>query len=415
MFKKILIPLVIILLCFSLAVHSKSYISRSGDRSDAWEKDIEYLHKTLPKKHKDLFFKIDEKEFDNKMENLKASVDKMNDEEIIVEIQKILASIGDAHTTINISAKKMFPLELYWFDDGIYVINTSDEYKDIKYSKLKKINGKDVDSVVKSIKEVISHENQGKLKSQVPMYITLPVVLQGLNIIENDETALFTFEGLDGKVQEIKLNTLDGDRVFDDILGKGKVGEEVPLYMKNRDEYYWFEHLEESKIIYFKYNQCANMKDKPFKEFSKELIDIINKNDIEKLVIDIRDNGGGSSRILNEFIDEISKSDINKKGKIYVVVGRKTFSSAILNAMSLKEKTEAFFIGEPTGGKPNHYGEVKSFKLPNSKITVRYSTKYFKHSDEDLKSFIPDKIIEPTVENYINNIDEVMKYIINFY
>ena len=40
--------------------------------------------------------------------------------------------------------------------------------------------------------------------------------------------------------------------------------------------------------------------------------------------------------------------------------------------------TEAIFIGEPTGGRPNHFGEVKSFNLPNSGLSVRYSTKYFR-------------------------------------
>ena len=39
-------------------------------------------------------------------------------------------------------------------------------------------------------------------------------------------------------------------------------------------------------------------------------------------------------------------------------------------ALSLKEKAGALLVGEPTGGKPSHFGEVKSFELPVSGLSV---------------------------------------------
>lgn len=182
--------------------------------------------------------------------------------------------------------------------------------------------------------------------------------------------------------------------------------------MKNKDKAYWYEYLKDSKVIYFSYNKCSEMEVKSFKQLSKELMDLINKEDIQKFTIDLRNNGGGNSTILDKFIEEISKSKLNKEGKLFVIIGRKTFSSAILNAVDLKRNTKATLVGEATSGKPNHYGEVKKFKLPNSKITIRYSTKYFKNYNKEDYSLVPDREIQLSIKDYINNVDPVMDYII---
>ncbi|MFW5827416.1 MAG: hypothetical protein ACOCU4_04955 [Alkalispirochaeta sp.] len=58
-----------------------------------------------------------------------------------------------------------------------------------------------------------------------------------------------------------------------------------------------------------------------------------------------------------------------------VIIGRDAFSFAVLNAITLKQEAGAQFVGEPSGGRPNHYGEVKMFELPNLGRTVQYSTK----------------------------------------
>jgi len=125
----------------------------------------------------------------------------------------------------------------------------------------------------------------------------------------------------------------------------------------------------------------------------------------------MRENRGGSSTILNPLIKEVKKSSFNQPGNLYVIIGKDTFSSAILNAISLREETKANFIGEATGGEPNHYGEVKQFKLPNSQITIRYSTKYFHWLDEDVNTLQPDKMIEETFAAYRSGTDPVLEWI----
>ncbi|WP_027624060.1 S41 family peptidase [Clostridium lundense] len=388
------------------------YAAAPGNREEKWTKDIEYLSKQLPKKHKNLFFSLKEEEFNKKIEELKEAVPKMNDDEVKVGIYKIVASVNDGHTSAYLDYNKMYPISLYWFKEGIYVTSTIPEYKQIMNCKLVKINGKNIDEISKEVAEVISHENEAELKSMIPSFITMPDILHGLKIIDSREKTTFTFQDSGNKIINVNIKEIEYNKESKKLFINDYNDKNTPLYMKNKDKKYWFEYLKDKNTLYFKYNSCSEMKEKPFKDFSKELLEVLDKNNVDKLIVDVRDNGGGSSSILEPFIEEVKKRNINDKKRLFVIVGRRTFSSAILNSIYFRNETKATFVGEPTGGKPNHYGEVKNFQLPNTKMKVRYSTKYFTNSKEDTPSFMPDKIIEPSVLDFINKKDSVLQSIL---
>src|SRR5205807_1833226 len=102
----------------------------------------------------------------------------------------------------------------------------------------------------------------------------------------------------------------------------------------------------------------------------------------------------------------------NRKGSLYILIGRPTFSSAILNAARLRNETAAILAGKPTGGKPNHFGEVKTFELPNSHMQVSYSTKHFHPFKDDPNTIVPDLLIEPTMADYVKGADPVLAAVI---
>jgi C-terminal processing protease CtpA/Prc len=92
-----------------------------------------------------------------------------------------------------------------------------------------------------------------------------------------------------------------------------------------------------------------------------------------------------------------------------VVINRGTFSSAMLNAIQLDDQTNATLLGEPTGGKPNSYGEILSFPLPHFGLSVVYSTKYFElRPGSDAPSVFPHVAIPLTASDYFAGIDPVL-------
>ena len=122
--------------------------------------------------------------------------------------------------------------------------------------------------------------------------------------------------------------------------------------------------------------------------------------------------------MLRPFIDWLSdfqrirNENTKQVFKIFVIVGRDTFSSALLNVYQLKFKTKAIFIGEATGGKPDCYGEVNYFKLRESGLSVRYSTRYYYLIEEYLQdSFYPEISCSVSIRDYLENRDPCMEWI----
>jgi C-terminal processing protease CtpA/Prc len=143
--------------------------------------------------------------------------------------------------------------------------------------------------------------------------------------------------------------------------------------------------LEDSRALYVWYDTCADAGDAKVSTFCEDALRALdaglaaNPPAIERVVIDLRRNGGGNSLLFAPMIEGLARREgINQKGKLYALIGRRTFSSAMMNAYQLTSATKCLLVGEPTGGTPNGYGEVKQFRLPNSKLVVQYSTKLFK-------------------------------------
>ncbi len=394
--------------------YSNKYTSSAevngDDREAKWLADIEFISKQLPINHKNLFFKVEKEDFLTNVESIKEKIPLLTDDEIIVEVSKLIASVGDAHTRFEHNPIKEYPFLFYYFHDGIYLLETVPEYGEFIGLKLKSINGKSVEEIVKLFRPIISYENEYLFKYLITKNMIIPELLNGLKIT-NSETAKYIFIDKNGKEHSVEVSPSIFNKM--ELQNSNIDKPERMLYLKNSDKNYWYEFLEEEKLLYFQYNSCVNMKDKSFSDFNKELFDFIDKNSIKKLVIDLRNNGGGSSPLLDPFFAELKKREsLDQFKKLFVIVGRQTFSSAMLNALTFKNVTNATIIGEPTGGKPNHYGEVKKLNLINTHTKISYSTKYFTHSDEDIDTFVPDLIVEPNADDYFNNIDPVMQRIL---
>jgi C-terminal processing protease CtpA/Prc len=134
-----------------------------------------------------------------------------------------------------------------------------------------------------------------------------------------------------------------------------------------------------------------------FGKFKREIFQAINEEKVKKLIFDIQFNPEGSSRQGTKFIKQLAKNKIiNLKGKLFVIIGRRTFSSAIINTYDFKKYTNAILVGEETAARLNHYGEIKKTELPTSHLKIYYSTKYFQldNKNKDLNTVKPDIEIE---------------------
>jgi hypothetical protein len=380
-----------------------------------WQADLEQLAKELPLLHKNLFFHQKREQFHTSICTLKRQVEAMDIYAIVMEIARIVASLGDAHTSVALPRNNRLPLACYWFEEGLFVTAALPEYGELLHHKMVAIDGIPIHSVINRLTEIVSHENRSFLMAQLPDYLICTDILFGLGIARDVKSITITLEDRANQQRDIIIPTIKYEEWGPAALPE-KVGatDKLPLYRKNQDKYYWSEFNPGKKLLYINYNHCKDMPTDTVREFSRQLITTVKNNAaIQKMVIDLRNNGGGNSELFKGFLTWLSTFDrLNRPGCLFVIVGRDTFSSALLNTFYLKLNTHAVFLGEPTGGKPNHYGEVKYLSLDSSGLYIRYSTKYYQFADDDaLPSFLPDRTFAVTFEDYSQYIDPCLDWI----
>ncbi|NNE99939.1 MAG: hypothetical protein HKN25_13040 [Pyrinomonadaceae bacterium] len=391
---------------------------------EKWQEDLHFLAREMPKRHKNLFHTISQKEFEATVDELKEKLPKLTRNQAIMEFGKIVAKIGDGHTTLwtvfDREAKfNRLPIVLYVFKDGVFVQSTSPEYKNLLGARILKIGDTPIEKVIEKIKPYISigKNNEFRLKTWVPNYLISPEVLQALKITNDIEKTPFEIEK-DGKTFTTEL-ILDKDidrSKISWIHARNSSSNPTPIWLK-KDERFWFEYLKQNRLLYVQLNNILDKKNKTLRQFFEEVVVFAKSNDVEKFVLDIRSNGGGSSGLNVAIIRGLIQLEkIDKRGKLFVIIGRRTFSAAQNLVNELEKYTNAVFVGEPTGAGPNHYGDARPFKLPNSKLTVRVSTLWWQDVDprDTRKWKAPDVAAEATFADYANNIDTPFKAILEY-
>jgi C-terminal processing protease CtpA/Prc len=150
-----------------------------------------------------------------------------------------------------------------------------------------------------------------------------------------------------------------------------------PLRQTQPDKNYWYQFLDNSQTGYIEYRVCGNDPKLSFQEFAQATLADLDKHNVSRVVIDLRENEGGHSKVIQPLIQGLKRRH-QWKGHLFALIGPKTFSSAMMNAIELKMDAGAILVGEATGGKPDSYGEVDLLTLPNSKLVVGYTIKYFR-------------------------------------
>jgi C-terminal processing protease CtpA/Prc len=236
-------------------------------------------------------------------------------------------------------------------------------------------------------------------------------ILQAKGIIKNKETAQFSVISRTGKKITIQMKSVAWKDLQNVKLALFSNQIKMPLANQNSNQRYWFEYLPEKKTLLIAYNRCIEQEGKPFAEFVENAFAVADKEKAEKVVVDLRRNGGGDSAIMSPLLDALKKRpQLIEKGKLFVLMGRSTFSSGFMNARELQVHTNAILIGEPSGQNPNAFGEVREFLLPNNKLKVRYSTKFFKLADGESKTFLPVDIkVDRTFADFASGRDATLE------
>ena len=378
---------------------------------EQWRQDLQYFAKELPKRHKNAFHNVTREEFERMVAELDARIPSLQDDQIAVGMLRITAKVGDAHTYVHLPQPiKVYPLALYWFGNDLRVIATDADSQRALGARLVRIGDLGIDEVMTRMRSIICQaENEWLIMNSSATDFTFAAALHSLGIVPDQDRAKFTFEDDEGKQFALDLQSTPATQP---IKLKGlRATKEPPLYRQKPGEPFWFTYLEDAQTVYVNFRGYAALG-----ENAKKLFDFIDHHPVKKLVIDMRQNGGGDFFEGRKHLIQPLKqrSSVSQKGRLFVITGRGTASAAMANAIDFRKELNAILVGEPTGERPNSYQERKDMKLPNSGIFVSYSTQYYKFLDEDILAVMPDQRIDPDWRDYKAGRDPVMEWIFSY-
>jgi len=399
--------MVLVLLCSCGTQNPNPQIS-----SGAWREDLRYLARELPGHHVNAFHSVSRETFDAEVARLDAAIPRLNSDEVLVGLMRIVALVGDGHTHLDLPPNSLrYPFEMQWFGDELRVIAAQAPYHSAVGSRVLEIGSTPSGEVMnRAIQLVPRGENDGRTRFTATVQLTMPEVLHGLGVIVDRANATFALETATGERTTI---TFSPARFAGFSAWRMATGDKSPLYLQRLAEPWWTEFLPDAQTVYFSFTGYPP--DAQFRERAAALAQLLDESHARRLVIDLRRNQGGDLTQFRRLLLPVIKAReaINRKGGLFVITGPGTFSAATINALDLRNEVNAILVGSPTGMRPNHYGEHGEFRLPNSGFRISYSTQYYRFGSDTDSAVVPDQRVEPMWTEFRAGRDPVMEWILS--
>jgi len=358
--------------------------------------DIEYLVNKIEATHFNPYLNVSREDFINSLNKAQ----KENEEFFPLAIQESIALTRDAHTYVKgILNNDYLPIECKEFEGHFYIIGSSDNYNHIIGHEILKINEHPLSEIFPQISRLSSKENREVLLSDLSRYLPSNKILRYYNFSNSDSVKLTTNN------EELNIKTDSKQKVKTKEPLKWKMSDKNdPTYFGNNK--YQFRLINNNLL--FQYNDCTNEghTKEELRTFKDKLLN--SAQSVDNIIIDLRRNRGGNTEVMRDLFEKLPN---NKR--IYIAMGRKTFSSAMHHLLFLKQEKEAVLIGENAGQKPNRFGDYKEIILPNSKLRIACSFKYFELiPNSNIDVIEPDIRIPVTIDDYMNETDPLNKWIV---
>lgn len=363
------------------------------------------------------------------------------------KLAPIIAKLGDAHTGIYYYPQDnlLFPLELKKIQNRIVVSADFSSDQEIEIgTELISINDISTFQIIDSLTSFISAEDRS-LKEDFLLTSEFPYLLY---IVYNFKDKFkLSFKDKDSDIPYIK--EIEG--ILSDTIDRIKENQKKEKFSTSfcKDEDWAL-----ITISTFEYD-CLD----EFKVFLKRAFGQIKENSISNLIVDIRENDGGSSSLGDELLKYISDTEFcqeskeilkiskaylnqntrnlmdsigsikttvtglnnlikpfpNRKrfnGQLFVLIGPHTFSAGSEFAGAIKDYRLGVFVGDETGGRATSFGEMLGFFLPNTRFRFGISSKKFFRPNQidDGKGVIPDYFITQNYDDYCQNKDTALEF-----
>ncbi len=330
----------------------------------------------------------------------------LDDDQALVELVRLAAMPSwngrDGHSGIFPfvpgGGTHSYPIRWWRFSDGLVITTARAPYEKLIGSRVEAINGRPIAEVLALVEPLVPRDNPSNLLAYSTIYLRTSELLAGLGVIDAVGPTTFTLTGRDGVRSEVVIEPISAD---DDAAWNSGQPHTLPptdaLWLKKQATVLWWDYLADSRTLYVQFNAVQGGTTRTV----DEILARARKDDVTRVVIDIRNNGGGDNTTLGPLDFALRDPAINRPGRLFVMFGRLTFSAAANFATDLEHETAVTFAGEAMGGSPNLYGDARPIDLPSSPHDIYMATRYWERSTVDDRRIT----IEPEIHADLSSAD----------
>lgn len=397
--------------------------------------DFRFLRTTLEKTHPNLYLYTKKEKLNLFFDSLYKSIVKpLSELEFYNLVTLINSKIKDGHTMLlpseeagnyNNENAKFFPFYIAILNNRLYVnMNCSADTSINEGAEILNINGSDAKDILKYLlmRQIRDGNNQ-----TYPIWILTNYFKEYFSFsFGHPNTFFITYKTskADNLTKAINALSKDSIRFYRQLkyAKRNSISTERQGITLQTNKQLSIATL---SIKRFDTDISKSVYNQNFDSTINEIFDSIYKDNIQNLILDIRNNQGGdfeTGKLLLSYLlrkpikylpycsesETITPKKNGFKGNLYVLVNGGTFSSAVILSSYLETTKRAVFIGEETGG--NNIiisGNPIDTILPITKITFEIaSTKYvIKKSQNFGNGIIPNYHTTFTIDNIIKEKD----------
>ena len=386
---------------------------------EAWREDLGFLAERIRSVHPNPFRFTSAEAFESEVARLGTEIPELGPAGVLAGMLRAIALTTDGHTRIQLGFPglgggaerilgfRRLPVRLYAFPDGLTVVAATPEWRRLLGARVTAIGGTDVEEVLARAKSYVPADNEEAALDRLPRLLEIPEIVAAMGLSASPDSVAITIDR-EGQAEDLTLPAVPPPGTW----VSARPTEPMPLYATRPNEPYWAEWLPDG-TLYVQYNQVVDAEGESIEGFFERLFGEAETRGTQRMILDMRFNTGGNNALNWPIVYGLIRSDmLNRRGALFVLIGRHTFSAAQNGVNELERHTEVVFVGEPSGATPNHYGDAIGFETPNARIPFFVSTLFWQNHPRDARPSTPPEVsAPPTREAFLAGRDPALEAI----
>lgn len=395
-----------------------------AERDAGWRADLDFLvaeaRRVNPAPHRPAL----DPEFERLASALRAEIPELGDDQVLARLLRLVAFLNDGHSALYGAGpdsplafeRRALPFQFYWFPDGLYVVGGDGAWADHAGSRVLRFGELPADEVLRRMSAYRGVDNAMTWRWMGPQfYVRQLALLREVGALGEGGTVRLTLLTPEGAEHTLPVEggayeLVRGLRPFPGAVG------EPPPYLARTDTSYWLEPLPDFDALYFQFNQVRDAPQEPIAAFAARLRRTLLEQGATTLIVDVRHNNGGNNTLVRPLVRTLIEFEMRApENRIFVLMGRNTFSAAQNFINHVERWTDATFVGEPSSSSPNFTGEDNEVVLPYSRVFGSLSCFYWQDSDpfDDRPWIEPDLPVQLSAADYFAGLDPVLERVLD--